>query len=293
MLCYGYVSGIAIDPIEKKPLFHFYPGSDVLSFGTLGCNLGCSFCQNWHISKSKEDASMLQSVSPQELVLIAKQRDCKGVAFTYNDPVIFFEYAIDTAVLCREEGLKTVAVTAGYINEEPRAEFFKHMDAVNIDLKSFNEKFYRKLCLAELAPVLETLKYVKNETDCHLEITTLLIEGENTSDKEIIHQCDWIVENLGVDVPLHFSAFFPAWHMKNTRPTNPKTLLRACEIAKRAGIRHVYTGNVPACDEYATTYCHNCKNPLIVRHGYHIEEYNLKPKGVCKFCSTVCPGVFD
>ena len=288
---YGYNTGLAIDPIEKKPLYHFYPGSKTLSFGTLGCNMGCMFCQNWHISKSKKNPENLLKISPEQIALLAKKENCKSVAFTYNDPVIFFEYAIDTAKECHKLGIKTVAVTAGYINPGPRAEFFEHMDATNIDLKAFNNEFYKKLCLADIEPILDTIKYVKNETNCHLELTTLLIEGYNSSEKEITEECDWIVKNLGEDVPLHFSAFFPAWKLQNVPPTNPETLFKAYEIAKKAGIRYIYTGNI-IDEKGSTTYCHNCKKAIIKRRGHVITEYNLKESGVCKFCGEKCLGVF-
>lgn len=254
--------------------------------------MGCMFCQNWHMSKSKEDPKLGHQATPEQIAQIAKQEDCKSVAFTYNDPTIFFEYAIDTAKECHILGIKTVAVTAGYINPEPRVEFFKHMNAANIDLKAFNKEFYKKLCLADIEPILDTIKYVKNETDCHLELTTLLIEGYNSSEKEIAEECDWIAKNIGVDTPIHFSAFFPAYKLKNAPPTSPKTLFTAYEIAKKAGLRYIYTGNI-IDDESSTTYCHNCQKAIIKRGGYRLEEYNLKNGGLCKFCGTKCSGVFE
>lgn len=290
MTSYGYNTGLAIDPIEKKPLYHFYPSSKVLSFGTLGCNMGCMFCQNWHMSKSKEDPKKLNQSSPEKIVAIAKELGCKSVAFTYNDPVIFFEYAIDTAKLCRDAGIKTVAVTAGYINPEPRKEFFTYMDAANIDLKAFSEEFYKKNCLAHLDPILDTIKYVKNETNCWLELTTLLIEGENDSDEELKRECEWIAEEIGVDTPLHFSAFHPDYKFMDKFPTKLSTLLRAYEIAKKAGLRYVYTGNVPDT-KTSTTYCHGCLKPIIVRNGYKVTEFNLQ-NGHCNFCGTKCSGMF-
>ncbi len=286
---YGYNTGLAIDPIEKKPLYHFYPGSKVLSFGTLGCNMGCMFCQNWHMSKSKGDPR-INETSPQKIVELAKKLGCKSVAFTYNDPVIFFEYAVDTAKLCRDNGIKTVAVTAGYINPEPRKEFFTWMDAANIDLKGFSEEFYKKNCLAHLAPILDTIKYVKNETNCWLELTTLLIEGENDSDEMLKLECEWIVDNLGVDVPLHFSAFHPDYKFMDKPQTKLSTLLRAYKIAKDVGIRHVYTGNIMD-KETSNTYCHACKVPVISRNGYLIQEYKLE-SGHCASCGAKCAGVF-
>lgn len=286
---YGYNTGLSVDPIEKKPLYHFYPGSKVLSFGTLGCNMGCQFCQNWHISKSSADPR-INPTSPEKIVKIAQELGCKSVAFTYNDPVIFFEYAVDTAKLCRDAGIKTVAVTAGYINPEPRKEFFAYMDAANIDLKAFSERFYKNNCLAHLEPILDTIKYVKHSTNCWLELTTLLIEGENDSDAELEDECDWIVDNLGVDVPLHFSAFHPAYKFMDRPHTKLSTLLKAYDIAKKAGIRHVYTGNV-VDSKTSATYCHACSKPIILRMGYETITENIK-RGHCVFCGEKCDGVF-
>lgn len=288
---YGYNTGLAVDPIEKKPLYHFYPSSKVLSFGTLGCNMGCQFCQNWHISKSKEDPKKLNFTEPEKIAILAQKLGCKSVAFTYNDPIIFFEYAIDTAKICHEMDIKTVAVTAGYISPEPRKEFFSHMDAANIDLKGFSEDFYKRNCLAKLGPILETIKYVKHETNCWLELTTLLIEGENDSNEEIEKECNWIVENLGTDVPLHFSAFHPAYKFMNHPPTRLVTLLRAYGIAKKAGIKYVYTGNTLDI-ETSTTYCASCAKPIIERDGFRVLENNLEHEN-CKFCGEKCAGVFD
>jgi len=290
MTSYGYNTGLAIDPIEKKPLYHFYPSSKVLSFGTLGCNMGCMFCQNWHTTKSKANSRHLNYTTPEKIVETALNMSCKSVAFTYNDPVIYFEYAVDTAKLCRDAGIKTVAVTAGYINPEPRKEFFTYMDAVNIDLKAYNEEFYKKNCLAHLDPVLDTIKYVKQETNCWLELTTLLIEGENDSDDELKCECDWIVENLGVSTPLHFSAFHPDYKFMDKCPTSFSTLQNAYNIANVAGIRYVYTGNVVDA-KTSTTFCHACGKPLVVRKGYQIEDNNLD-RNHCKFCGAKCAGVF-
>lgn len=287
---YGYNTGLAIDPIEKKPLYQFYPQSSVLSFGTLGCNMGCQFCQNWHITKTKADVHSLNKTSPEEIVQIAKHYNCKSVAFTYNDPIIFFEYAIDTAKLCRENGIKTVAVTSGFINPEPAKEFFKYMDAANIDLKAFSERFYNKNCLAHIQPVLDTIKYVKNETDCWLELTTLLIPGENDSYEEIKSECEWILNNLGDDVPLHFSAFFPKYKFDNREQTDFSTLIRAYKIAVETGLKYVYTGNLTN-QETSTTYCKTCGKPVIIRNGYELLGYNLS-EDKCKFCLTPCDGRF-
>lgn len=285
---YGYNTGLAIDPIEKKPLYHFLPGTKVLSFGTYGCNMGCQFCQNWHITKETKLKNLIKA-TPKEIAETALSYGCESVAFTYNDPVVFLEYAIDTAKECHKRGLKTVAVTAGYINPEPRAALFEHIDAVNIDLKAFSDKFYKKNCLAHLEPILETIKYVKDVS--WLELTTLLIEGENDSDDEIRIECEWIVENLGVNVPLHLSAFFPAWKMINKKATSLPTLLRAYNIAKETGINYVYTGNV-LNDKTSSTYCTCCKNPVIIRNGYEISAINLTTDGLCTFCGKQLEGIF-
>ena len=288
---YGYNTGLAVDPVEKKPLYHFYPGTAVLSFGTLGCNMGCKFCQNWHITKVKTDIHSLNKTSPEELVKIAKHYDCKSIAFTYNDPVIFFEYAIDTAKLCQVNGIKTIAVTSGYINPEPAAEFFKYMDAANIDLKSFSEKFYKKNCSAHIQPVLDTIKYVKKETKCWLELTTLLIPDENDSNEEIKSACEWILNNLGEDTPLHFSAFFPKYKFSGRKHTDFSVLLKAYETASNNGLKYVYTGNLTT-KETSSTYCKNCGATLISRNGYKISEYNIK-EGKCIFCGCQCDGKFE
>ena len=286
---YGYNTGLAIDPVEKKPLYQFYPASPVLSFGTLGCNMGCLFCQNWQTTKTKADIRLLNKTSPDEIVRIAKNYNCKSVAFTYNDPIIFFEYAIDTAKLCREEGIKTIAVTSGFMNPEPAEEFFKYMDGANIDLKGFSEQFYKKNCLAHIEPVLNTIKYAVNETDCWIELTTMLIEGENDSNEMIKRECEWILTNLGDCVPLHFSAFFPRYKFSGRKHTELSTLLRAYSIAKEAGLKYVYTGNLTNT-ETSATYCKSCNRPVIVRNGYELIEYNLSEEGKCIFCNTVCDG---
>lgn len=285
---YGYNTGLAIDPVEKKPLYHFYPASKVLSFGTLGCNMGCLFCQNSHITKVKHPIEQCDKVSPQEIVETAKKYNCKAVAFTYNDPIIFFGYALDCAKLCRKEGIKTIAVTSGYINKEPAKEFFNLMDGANIDLKGFSEEFYSKNCLAHLNPVLETIKYAVNETDCFIELTTMLIDGEN--DQYIEKECEWILNNLGENIPLHFSAFRPHYKFMNRSQTKFETLIKAYNIAKDMGIKYVYLGNI-ATIETSTTYCKNCNKPLVIRNGYNLLENNLE-QGVCKFCKTKLDGLF-
>jgi len=289
---YGYNTGLVVDPIEKKPLYHFYPSSKILSFGTLGCNMGCRFCQNHHLSRSKGEPSELNADKPNEIAQVALKEGCKSVGFTYNEPTIFFEYAIDTAFECHKLNVKTVAVSAGYINPEAREEFFAQMDATNIDLKGFSEEFYKKCCFAELAPVLETIKYVKRETNCWLELTTLLIEGENDSDEMLKRQCDWILEELGPSVPLHFSAFYPMYKMKDKPPTKVETVLRARDIAREAGLRYVYCGNI-VDHESSITYCHHCGEGIIKRTGREVAEYNLEGGGHCKFCGTLCAGIFE
>lgn len=289
---YGRSSGYCIDPIEKKPLNHFLPGTPVLSFGTAGCNLACKFCQNWDISKSRAIDTLTDEASPQKIALIAKKTGCKSVAFTYNDPVIFLEYAIDVAQACREAGIKTVAVTAGYICAQPRAEFYQYMDATNVDLKAFTENFYFKLTGAHLAPVLETLVYLKKETSVWFEITTLLIPGCNDSDKEINEMCAWIVENLGIDVPLHFTAFHPDWKMLEIAPTPLSTLIRARKIAIKYGILYCYTGNAHNTNG-DSTYCPHCHKIVIERDWYNILGYHLTADGYCEFCHTKIAGVFD
>jgi pyruvate formate lyase activating enzyme len=289
---YGRSSGFCVDPIEKKPLNHFLPGSPVLSFGTAGCNLACKFCQNWDMSKSREMDTLADRATPELLAAAAVRLGCDSVAFTYNDPVIFMEYAMDVADACRERGVKSVAVTAGYMCDEPRRDFYAHMDAANVDLKAFTDRFYRKICGGEIDPVLETLEYLKNETRTWFEITTLLIPGENDSDDELDQMTQWIMNKLGPDVPLHFSAFHPDWKMLDKSPTPPATLTRARGIARNNGLRYVYTGNVhdPAG---SSTYCHVCGTRLIERDWYQLGEWRLTDRGQCDRCGTQLPGVFD
>lgn len=289
---YGRSSGFCIDPVEKKPLNHFYPGTSILSFGTAGCNLACKFCQNWNISKSKEFDQLSEEASPRQIAQAARRWNCKSVAFTYNDPVIFAEYAMDVADACREVGIHPVAKTAGYITDEARPEFFKHMDAANVDLKAFTEKFYKNLTLSGLQPVLDTLVYLKKRTEVWFEITNLMIPGENDSEGELHAMTEWIAQNLGPDVPLHFTAFHPDFRMLDHSPTPPATLTKAREIARSKGLRYVYTGNVHDT-KGGSTYCHNCGQLLIERDWYKLGEYHLKNKNQCAKCGTVCAGVFD
>ncbi len=289
---YGYSSGFCIDPIEKKPLNHFYPGTSILSFGTAGCNLGCKFCQNWDISKSREFDRLTDEASPEKIARCARQLGCKSVAFTYNDPVIFAEYAIDIAQECHKLDVKTVAVTAGYMTEKSRPEFYEHMDAANVDLKAFTQRFYEKVTLGALQPVLDTLVYLKRKTNVWFEITTLLIPGENDSDEELHAMTRWIHSELGTDVPLHFSAFHPDYRMLDKPPTPPATLKRAREIALSKGLKYVYTGNVHD-PEGSSTYCPNCGDLLIERDWYHLGVYHLKNRNQCAKCGSVCAGYFD
>jgi pyruvate formate lyase activating enzyme len=288
---YGRSSGFCIDPIEKKPLHHFYPGSTVLSFGTAGCNLACKFCQNWDISKSREMDTLMDVASPAAIAAAAAEHGCRSVAFTYNDPVIFAEYALDTADACHARGVATVAVTAGYIGAEARQEFFSKMDAANVDLKAFTDDFYVKLCGARLQPVLDTLVAIRHGTACWLEITTLLIPGSNDSDAELEALCRWVVRELGPDVPLHFTAFHPDYKITDVAPTPAATLTRARRIGLAEGLRYVYTGNVRD-REGGTTSCAGCRRPLIERDGYVIRRYDLTAAGACPHCGTLLPGRF-
>jgi pyruvate formate lyase activating enzyme len=289
---YGRSSGFCIDPIEKKPLNHFYPGSSVFSFGTAGCNLACKFCQNWDISKSREMDSLMDAASPQRIAEVARDAGCRSVAFTYNDPVIFAEYAMDTADACHALGVQTVAVTAGYMHADPRREFYAKMDAANVDLKGFTEDFYFKQTGAHLGPVLDTLQFLKHETDCWFEITTLLIPGLNDSVAEVEAMTRWIADHLGCDVPLHFTAFHPDYKMTDVPATPRGTLQRSRAIAQANGLRYVYTGNVHDT-EGGTTFCPGCTKPLIERDWHRILRYELNDEGHCRHCGTIVAGHFD
>ncbi len=287
---YGRSSGFCIDPIEKKPLNHFYPGSSVLSLGTAGCNLACKFCQNWDISKSREMDTLAGHASPQALAQSAKQHGCRSIAYTYNDPIIFHEYAIDCAQAAHELDIKAVAVSAGYVCPEPRTEFYQHMDAANIDLKAFTEDFYKKLCGGELEVVKDTLRYIKHETDVWLELTTLLIPGHNDSEAELHALCEWVKDDLGPDVPLHFTAFHPDWKMRDVPATPVETLLQAQRIAREHGIHYAYTGNIRTPDG-SNTHCPKCDQLLIGRQGYSITAWHLE-HGKCPHCAQSIAGHF-
>jgi len=286
---YGRSSGFCIDPIEKKPLNQFYPGTSILSFGTAGCNLACKFCQNWDISKSRDMDRLADEASPEAIAKAAVAAGCKSVAFTYNDPVIFAEYAMDIADACHAHGVRTVAVTAGYIHEAPRREFFAKMDAANVDLKAFTDDFYYKLCGARLKPVLDTLSYLRHETDVWVEITTLLIPGKNDSNAEIQAECKWIRKELGLDVPVHFTAFHPDYKMPDVPATPAATLRRARDIALGEGLHYVFTGNVHD-ERGGTTFCPSCSAALIVRDWYRIEEYRVTAEGKCPDCGAGIAG---
>jgi pyruvate formate lyase activating enzyme len=288
---YGRASGFCIDPIEKKPLNHFYPGTSVLSFGTAGCNLGCRFCQNWDISKARAIDRLSSWASPEEIAETACRTGCRSIAFTYNDPVVFAEYAIDCGQAAHERGIKTVAVTAGYVNPQARRQFYAHMDAANVDLKGFTGEFYHRLCFGELEPVLDTLRWLKNETSVWFEVTTLLIPGQNDSEEEIARLCDWFVGNLGPDVPLHFTAFHPDFKMLDLPPTPPETLVRARLRALAAGLHHVYVGNIHDRPN-ESTYCASCRRLLIERDWYELGRYHLDESGCCKFCGARLAGHF-
>ena len=286
---YGRSSGFCVDPVEKKPLNQFYPGTSILSFGTAGCNLACKFCQNWDISKSREMDRLMDAATPEKIAAAAQRLGCASVAFTYNDPVIFAEYAMDIADACHAKGIHTVAVTAGYMHDAPRREFYAKMDAANVDLKAFTDDFYWRICGGRLQPVLDTLEYLVKETRVWTEITTLLIPGKNDSDAELEAECRWIRDHLGLDVPVHFTAFHPDWKMTDLPRTPAETLMRAREIARLAGLRYVYTGNVHD-EEGGTTYCPSCENPVVVRDWYEIRSYRLTESGACAFCGASLAG---
>ncbi|MEO5338892.1 MAG: AmmeMemoRadiSam system radical SAM enzyme [Magnetococcus sp. MYC-9] len=289
---YGRSSGFCVDPVEKKPLNHFLPGTPILSFGTAGCNLACSFCQNWDISKARQMERLAEHAGPEAIAAAAVRSGCRSVAYTYNDPVIFLEYAVDVAQACRAQGIRSVAVTAGYIHPKPAELFFRHMDAANVDLKAFSEAFYYRLTGGHLQPILELLEYLKRETSVWVELTTLLIPGENDSNAELEALTRWVVERLGAEVPIHFSAFHPDWKMRDKPPTPLATVQRARHIARANGVRHAYTGNV-VDPEGGVTLCHGCGGRLIERAGYAVTGWHLDEEGRCRVCQTPCAGRFE
>ncbi len=288
---YGRSSGYCIDPIEKKPLHHFLPGTPVLSFGTAGCNLTCKFCQNWDISKSRDIDSLSDEASPEQIADAAVRLGCTSVAFTYNDPVVFLEYAVDTAAVCRERGIKSVAVTAGYVEARPRAELFGAMDAINIDLKGFTQEYYRSVCGGSLAAVLESIEWAVHESSAWVELTTLIVPGHNDSDAELDRLTRWVADHCGPDVPMHFSAFHPDWKMLDCPPTPPETLTRARQIARSNGIHYAYTGNVHDA-EGDTTFCPGCNAAVIERDWYEVLSFDLV-EGRCQACGRDIAGVFE
>lgn len=283
-----------VDPIEKKPLNHFLPGSRILSLGTLGCNLACRFCQNWDLSHPRSGMDPGgREVRPEEVALAAERGGIPAVAATYNEPAVWAEYALDIADACHEKGLRMVAVTSGYFSAESRLEFFRKMDAANVDMKSFRDDFYKRLCGARLAPVLETLEAIRKETDCWLEVTTLLIPGLNDSEAEIDELTAWIAEHLGEGTPLHFSAFHPDGEMRDCPPTPPATLRRAREQARENGLRHVYAGNVRSEEDATATFCPDCGARLIDREGFRAKILKLDADGRCQVCGRICEGVWN
>lgn len=288
---YGRVSGLCIDPIEKKPLYHFLPGSSVLSFGTIGCHLACRFCQNWHLSTGTDERLLSTRATPEGIARAAIESGSDSVAFTYNDPIPSLEFVLDVAAACHEHGIRTVAVTNGYISDEARAEFFDAMDAANVDLKAFTEEYYWRNCAAHLQPILDTLEYVAAKGRTWLEVTTLIIPGQNDSDGELSELSRWVAEKLGVDAPLHFSAFRPAHKMAHIPPTPHSTLKRARKIAMAAGLRYVYVGNVydPAG---SATICPDCGRTLIRRAGFYSEVVGLTERGTCSGCGASIAGIW-
>jgi pyruvate formate lyase activating enzyme len=288
---YGRSSGFCVDPIEKKPLNHYLPGTPILSFGTAGCNLTCKFCQNWDISKARQFDRLQEMASPEDIVRAALAAGCSSIAYTYNDPVIFLEYAVDVAKVARQHGIKSVAVTAGYITAAAREDLYAFMDAANVDLKAFTEEFYKRLCTGHLAAVLETLEYLKHHTNVWFEITTLLIPGHNDGPDEVKRLSEWVIERLGPDVPLHFTAFHPDYKMLDLPPTPARTLTAARDIARAVGLNFVYTGNVH--DERGqSTYCPACGARVIGRDWYEITAWQLTEAGRCGNCGSAIPGLF-
>ncbi|MFC1500881.1 AmmeMemoRadiSam system radical SAM enzyme [Elusimicrobiota bacterium] len=289
-LVYAKVCSLNLDPIEKKPLFHFLPQTTTLSIATAGCNLRCVFCQNWSISQAKPENVVSQELLPEEVIKIAKEKHSPSISYTYSEPTVFYEYMYDTAFLAKEHGIRNVWVTSGYINPKPLKQLCTVLDAANVDLKGFSKRAYRKVAAAKFEPVLETLKILK-ENDVWLEVGYLVVPTLNDSQEEIQKLCDWIVENLGDNVPVHFLRFFPRHKLTNLPPTPVKTLETAYSIAKESGINYVYLGNVPG-HKYENTYCPNCKKLLVERKGYFIEGFHIK-KGKCIYCGHKISGIWE
>jgi pyruvate formate lyase activating enzyme len=289
-LGYGRPAALQMDPIEKKPLNHFFPGTKILSMGTAGCNMGCFFCQNWDISKAKSDQVNSASLTADQVVELALQHGSPSIAFTYNEPTIWSEYAIDIARVAHQEGINTVMVSNGYITREAFFDVYQHMDAANIDLKAFTENFYSKITLTHLEPVLEVLKWLRHETEVWFEITNLIIPTLNDDDREFRRLCDWVLQNLGDDVPLHFTAFHPDFKLRDKPPTPPETLHRARQLAFEMGLKFVYEGNI--WSDGGNTLCPGCKRAIIRRSWHAILSNDLRD-GACKHCGTRIPGVFS
>jgi pyruvate formate lyase activating enzyme len=289
-LGYGKTTGFAVDPVEKKPLNHFLPGSSILSFGTAGCNLGCKFCQNWDMSKARLAEKQSADVTPDEVVDLVVRQGAPSVAMTYNDPIIWAEFAIDIARAAKRRGIKSVLVTAGYVTAEARPELFAEVDAANVDLKAFTEDFYRKVTFSHLQPVLETLEWLRRSTKVWFELTNLLIPGHNDDPSETRKLSEWVAEHLGPDTPLHFTAFHPDFKMLDVPRTPPSVLTRARRIAQEVGLRYVYTGNVHD-REGGTTFCPSCKGAVIERDWYAVDPIGLDGNH-CAACGQTIPGVF-
>jgi len=292
-LVYNKPCSIAVDPIEKKPFYHFMPGDKALSIATVGCNLHCLNCQNSEISQRNGENITSQEITPEQVIETAEKEKVEIISYTYTEPTIFYEYMLDICKLAKKKGIKNVIVSNGYINPKPLKELCEYIDGANIDLKSTDDKFYKEICDANLKPVLETLKILK-KSNVWLEITNLLIPGKNDSEKEIKNLVKWIKTNLGKDVPLHFSAFFPTYKLLQITPTSFETLKRARKIALKEGMKYVYTGNLPD-EEGNTTFCEKCKKPLIKRESFYILENKLnleKGRAVCYNCKQKIPGIF-
>ncbi|MDO8735005.1 MAG: AmmeMemoRadiSam system radical SAM enzyme [Elusimicrobiota bacterium] len=289
-LNYGRVSTVNIDPIEKKPFFHFMPSEQALSIATAGCNVGCKFCQNWQLSKITPEESDSFYISPEDVIRLAKRTKSKIIAYTYNEPIVFYEFMLDISKLAKKEGIKTVVVSCGFVNTEPLKELLKYVDAYKVDLKGFNEKYYKEVVGARLQPVLEAIKTVK-QSGVHLEIVYLVVPTLNDNPDEVRNMCKWLVKNIGTNVPLHFTRFHPDYKMTNYPSTPVSTVENLRKIAMKEGLKYVYVGNVPPGNEGENTYCPKCKKLLIKRLGFGVVENNVT-YGKCKFCGQKIYGVW-
>ncbi|MBI5416613.1 AmmeMemoRadiSam system radical SAM enzyme [Candidatus Poribacteria bacterium] len=289
-LVYGKPCAVHVDPIEKKPMFHFLPGARAFSIATAGCNLHCKFCQNWEISQTPPEETSNYNLSPQDIVNETLLSKCETIAYTYSDPMIYFEYTYDTAVIAKTKGIRNILVTASYINPEPLRKLCKVVHGANVDIKAFDEKFYQNVCSARLKPVLDALLIYKEE-GVFVEITNLLVSTLNDDPKIIKKMCDWIVKELGDDIPMHFSRFWPMYQLKNLPPTPVSTLMQARDIALNCGLRYVYVGNVPGL-EAENTYCPNCHNCIIKRIGFSVENNLVTANGKCSICGYSIKGVW-